>query len=450
MNSTLNSQQQLIKDLVLKKKSICITGSAGTGKSFLLRELITILQTKYGKKKVGITSTTGTGATVIGGTTLASFLGLKNDSHLDKEVIFNRIISSSSDHVLTNWKKTQVLIIDEISMLDNETFDKLENLARDFRLNNFPFGKIQLILVGDFCQLPPVSNNAGYCFEAQSWNKCIFQTINLTQIYRQKDDWFISYLENIRLGNLSQKRWENLLSWKQKEPKWPQDGIKPVNLFATKKEANGINEQELTKLEGESRFFVAEKQEWKKGKLEELIKSCLAVGNLELKIGTQVMLIFNWHEMKLVNGSQGVVVGFASHGRYWPIVKFTDGRELVIKKHCWEKIEGYYENGKPYIVAKYSQIPLILSWAMTIHKSQGQTIERLRVDLSKCFMSGQIYTALSRCSNPQYLQIINFPRNRLWCSKKVRDYYKELDNSEIIPTKLPYKSKYLNNLWITE
>jgi ATP-dependent DNA helicase PIF1 len=444
------TEQQIIKELILKKKNICITGSAGTGKSFLLRELITILQTKYGKNKVGITSTTGTGATVIGGTTLSSFLGLKSDSHLDKDVIFNRIINSNSDYVLKNWKRTKVLIIDEVSMLDSETFDKLENLARDFRMNNFPFGKMQLILVGDFCQLPPVGNNAGYCFEAQTWNKCISQTINLTQIYRQKDNWFISYLEDIRLGYLSQYRWENLLSWKQKEPKWPQDGIKPVNLFATKQEANGINEQELAKLESESHFFVAEIWEWKRGKLEELIKSCLAVEKLELKVGTQVMLIFNWHEMRLVNGSQGIVIGFTDYGRYWPIVKFTDGRELVIKKHCWEKIEGYDENGNPNVFATYSQIPLVLSWAMTIHKSQGQTIERLRVDLSKCFMPGQIYTALSRCSNPQYLQIINFPRNRLWCSKKVRNYYQELNNSERVLTEKYCNSQHLNNQWTTK
>lgn len=436
----LNKQQQLIKELVLKKKSICITGSAGTGKSFLLSELITTLQEKYGKSKVGITSTTGTGAAIIGGTTLASFLGLKGDNHLDKDIIFNRIMKSNSDYARKNWKRTKVLIIDEVSMLDSETFDKLEKLACDLRINNFPFGKIQLILVGDFCQLPPVGNNAGYCFEAQSWNKCISQTINLTQIYRQNDNWFISYLEDIRLGRLPHYRWENLLNWKQKEPNWPKDGIKPVNLFATNREANAINEQELKKLMQPPYFFSAENWEKEPGKLSELTKNCSAVDFLELKIGTQVMLIRNWHEERLVNGSQGVVIDFTNN---YPIVKFTNGKELIVRRHIWEKIEGYDENNEPIITATRCQIPLILSWAMTIHKSQGQTIERLRVDLSKCFMPGQIYTALSRCSNPQYLQIINFPLNRLWCSKKVREYYQSLNNSETILTESPRQSKCL-------
>ena len=429
-NSELNSEQKLIKKLVLKGESVFFTGSAGTGKSFLLKEIITALQKKYGKSKVGITSTTGTGADIIGGTTLASFFGLKTDSHLDKDIIFERI-RKHSEHAFNNWRKTKVLIIDEASMLDGDLFDKLEALARDFRINNFPFGSMQLVLVGDFCQLPPVNRDFKYCFQAESWSHCIPNTINLKQIYRQKDGWFISFLEDTRFGRLSQNRWEKLMEWKSKEPNWPNDGIKPINLFATKNEVNGINEKELLNLEGRSYFFDAKDIETERGRLAELTKSLLVPERLELKTGVQVMLVFNWHEQQLVNGSQGVIIGFTDSNSY-PIVKFTNGKELVVKEHTWQKIEGYDKNSEPIISATRSQIPLILSWAMTIHKSQGQTIERLRVDLSKCFMNGQVYTALSRISDPKYLQIINFPLNRLWCDWKVREYYGDI----IVPEKI--------------
>lgn len=424
----LNSQQQQIRQLVWEGKNICFTGSAGTGKSFLLRQIISDLQTKHGKNKVGVTSLTGTGADIIGGTTLASLLGLKNDSHLPKEVLEYRIMKSSSNYARRNWKKLKVLIIDEISMLDAELFDKLEWLAREIRMNFFPFGKIQLVLVGDFCQLPPINDKSGYCFEASKWNECVPITINLTQIYRQKDPTFINYLESIRLGKLAWQDWNKLLTWKQKEPNWPQDGIKPVNLFATNQEVNGINEQELRNLEQPPHFFPASDWEQEVGKLAGLVKNCLAVKHLELKEGTQVMLIRNWHEENLVNGSQGVVIGFTNNN--YPIVKFTNGKKMVVREHTWEKIEGYDENNEPIITATRTQIPLILAWAMTIHKSQGQTIERLKVDLSKCFIGGQIYTALSRASNPEYLQIINFPLKRLWCNWKVKEYYHNLGKKD--------------------
>ncbi|CAG8551823.1 879_t:CDS:2, partial [Cetraspora pellucida] len=272
----LNSEQKLIQELVLKGESICFTGSAGTGKSFLLRHLITFLQKKYGPNKVGITSLTGTGASIIGGTTLASYFGLKSDSHLDADTLFKRIISPNFEHAYRNWRRTKVLIIDEISMLDGELFDKLESLARSIRMNFFPFGKIQLILVGDFCQLPPVTAGAKYCFEAQSWPRY-----------------------DIRLGRLSE-------------------------------------------------------QQQSSGQLAELTKNCLAVDHLQLKVGVQG----------------------------YPVVKFTTGQELAIKEHTWEKVVGYDAKNEPIITATRTQIPLILAWALTIHKSQGQTIERLKVDLS--------------------------------------------------------------------
>jgi hypothetical protein len=220
--------------------------------------------------------------------------------------------------------------------------------------------------------------------------------------------------------------WENMLSWCGKEPKWPQDGIKPTILFSTNREVASVNEKELARLPECSVFFLAEDKEKVAGKLELLVKSCLAKEKLELKVGTQVMLIKNWHEEKLVNGSQGIVVRFTPNGL--PVVRFTSGRELTVGRDKWERVEGYDYKGKPIVSAVRKQIPLILSWAITIDKSQGQSIERLKVDLTKCWRGGQVYTALSRATEPKYLWIINFAYNRLWCDPKVKEFYRVLEN----------------------
>ena len=163
----LNPQQQLVQQLVETGKSIFLTGAAGTGKSFLLRYLIKILQEKHGGHRVGITSTTGTGTLIIGGSTIHSYLGIGVFGHLDQKVLLTRI--SSLPQVKENWQRIKVLIIDEISMLDGELFAKLENLACIIRNNEKPFGGIQLILVGDFCQLPPAGKTvSSYCFEVSA------------------------------------------------------------------------------------------------------------------------------------------------------------------------------------------------------------------------------------------------------------------------------------------
>ncbi|MCE8162947.1 MAG: AAA family ATPase [Candidatus Moeniiplasma glomeromycotorum] len=426
----LNEEQNLVCKLVLEGKSIFLTGSAGTGKSFLLKKIIADLQAKYGGEQIGITSTTGTGAIIIGGATLHSYLGIGIASNSDKSFLLRRILANSKAR--NHWTKIKVLIIDEISMLEGNLFEKLESIARRIRNNNQPFGGIQLVLVGDFCQLPPASRREGdnslYCFETPAWGQCISQTIELKQIYRQKSNWFITYLQAIRFGRLSKKRWEEMLNRLGREPDWPADGIKPISLFSTNHEVGSINEQELNKLPTTSHFFLAEDKEIIAGKLKELTKSCLTLSRLELKVGAQVMLIKNWHEEKLVNGSQGVVTRFVNFQgkKILPVVKFTNGKELVIEEETWHKIEGYNFKNRPIISAWRKQIPLILAWAVTINKSQGQSLKRLKIDLNKCFMAGQVYTALSRATDPNYLQIVNFSYARLWCDQKVRDFYSSL------------------------
>ena len=429
----LNEQQKLVKRLVEEGKNIFITGSAGTGKSFTLKQIILALWKKHGKHRVGITSTTGMGATLIQGTTFHSYLGIGVSSEFEQDVILKQIIRLN--RALSNWKSLKVLIIDEVSMLDGNLLDKLEAIARLIRKNDEPFGGIQLVLIGDFCQLPPVTKTVvNYAFESETWKKYIQQSVVLERVYRQKKEWFITYLQAIRFGRLSKKRWEDMLNWCGKEPNWPQDGITPTSLFSTNKEVQLVNEWELKKLSTVAYFYHAVDTEKESGKLKSFVKSLLAKETLELKVGAQVMMIWNWHAEGLVNGDKGVVVGFTHNKKEnLPIVRFTNGKALVIGRARWNKLEGYNAKGDEIISASREQLPLILAWAITIDKSQGQSIERLIVDLKRCWRGGQVYTALSRATNPSYLKIVNFAYNRMRCEQKVKDFYDKLMGKEIKP-----------------
>ena len=435
----LNEQQKLAQQLISEGKSIFLTGSAGTGKSFTLYNIIKTLQRKYGVEQVGITATTGIGATLINGTTFHSYLGIGIMGDHSKSVIKTKILTS--ERAVKNWKRTKALIIDEVSMLSGNLFDKLEEIAREMKNNNQLFGGIQLVLIGDFAQLPPVQDKETdiYVFESEVWKKCIQQTVNLKQIYRQKDDWFIRYLNAIRFGSLTKKKWEDMLNWCGEEPNWPQDGIVPTVLYSTNKEVANLNENKLVEINSASYFYRAVDKENGgefQGALAQLLKGLVVKESTELKLGAQVMLVHNWHEEELVNGDKGVIVGFEkvkSDQRfpYYPLVQFTSGKVLKVEPVTWEKIEGFNEKSEPIVSASRTQIPLILAWAITIDKSQGQSISRLIVDLKRCWRAGQVYTALSRATDPKYLQILNFSYNRMRCELKVKNFYQQLEGKKI-------------------
>jgi len=435
----LNEQQKLVRDLVAEGKSVFLTGSAGTGKSFTLQQIIKTLREKYGSEQVGITATTGISATLIDGNTLNSYLGIGAMGDHSKSTIRKKILTSNQ--AVKNWKRTRALIIDEISMLSGSLFDKLEQIAREMKNSNQPFGGIQLILIGDFAQLPPIQNI--YVFESESWKKCIQQTVNLKQVYRQKEDWFIRYLNAIRFGSLTKKKWEDMLNWCGKEPNWPQDGIVPTVLYSTNKEVTNTNEKELAEINSDSYFYKAiDKENYKhfQGALSQLSKKLIVKEKIELKVGAQVMLVYNWYEEGLVNGDKGIIVGFEKFKRdqrfpYCPLVRFTNGKVLKIEPVTWEKIEGFNNKNEPIVSASRTQIPLILAWAITIDKSQGQSIQRLIIDLKKCWKAGQAYTSLSRATDPKYLQILNFSYNRMRCDLKVKNFYDQLEGKKVVKRK---------------
>lgn len=357
---TLRPKQNEAYSLMSQGKSIFLTGPAGSGKS----KVIEMFAEHYkDSKRIAITSTTGTSALLIGGVTLHSYTGIglgKGSLESITSLIFKR------SYLCKRWNELEVLIIDEISMLSPELFDKLEKIAKIVRNNFSPFGGIQLIISGDFCQLPCIESEK-FCNQATSWNSCIDRTIYLHEIIRQCDPQFQNCLNHIRLGQTPSDIIE-LLESRVGAVLENDYGIKPTKLYSLNYAVDFVNNKELDKLADEKNpeFFEYEMEitvykSKNRAMVEEKFKKyCTAPTNLQLCVGAQVMLLHNLDlEAKLANGSRGVVVNFEND---IPVVKFLDGTVRTIDYHIWE-IE---ENDTPLMRAV--QIPLKLAYAISIHK----------------------------------------------------------------------------------
>ena len=408
----LSKKQNEAYSIMASGKNIFITGAAGVGKTQVLKLFIKVYkQTKI----MGITSTTGISALLFGGTTLHSFLGigLGNGS---VENICTKIFSRS--FLYKRWKDLEVLVIDEISMLSPILFDKLEEVARTVRHNEEPFGGIQLILSGDFCQLPCIKSD-NFCFEANSWTKCIDHTVYLTEIMRQKDLEFQECLNEVRIGKLSKKT-KKLLKSRLNLKLTNEFGILPTKLYSTNRSVDSLNDTELDKLSETNVEFFEYDMDIRYSKKNEIAidmykKFCNAPETIQLCVGAQVMLLWNLDiEGGLVNGSRGIVINFVNN---LPLVKFLNGREVVIDYHTWE----HEENDKKILTV--FQIPLKLAYALTIHRSQGCSLDYAEIDLSDCFSPGQSYVALSRVKNLEGLSIIGIDFNKIITHPKAVCFY---------------------------
>ena len=373
--SPLSEDQRKIVDCVLSGVSVFFTGGAGTGKSFLLQKLVKILN----PRTTVVTASTGLAACHLNGVTLHHWGGIGIGA-AELEVLVQKAKRNGPMNERLNQAKT--LIIDEISMVDGAYFDKLEAVVRAARGNSKPWGGLQLVICGDFLQLPPVGNGGSvkFCFEAESWKKSIHKTFLLKASFRQSGDQrFIEILNEVREGRCSQRTAETL-SRLIKSSTQTQSGT--TRLLPLRKEVEEINKQELGKLPGESVFFNSTDQVLEND--FNLDASSSAKKSLELKVGAQVILTKTLSiEEKLVNGAVGIVTRFTSQPRT-PVVKFAlSGKEIPISPEDWVFSVAGRE------VARRRQIPLDLAWGVSIHKSQGMTIDACELSVDGIFENGQ-------------------------------------------------------------
>lgn len=431
-------------------ESIFLTGEAGTGKSRVIQTFWNQCGEKY---KVGLTSTTGSSALILGGSTLHSYLGIGLGNG-DVESLVTKI--SCKSYLLKRWNKLKTLIIDEVSMLSPDLFDKLNELAQRLKYgskkNGFhlsllnkkeyrPWGGIQLIMSGDFCQLPVV-NDTRYTFEAKTWEKSIDRTFYLTENMRQNgNQTFQTLLSNFRVGKISNATIDLLNS--RVGAGWKDDQIRPTLLCALNRQVNRINEEELDNIAEKNEGVEFVEYDMKISKLEKVpqwlvnkyIKDSIVPESIQLTVGVQVMLLKNFYEgdgesrkLLLGNGSLGVVSKIDSETQY-PLVTFTNGTSLLIEPHDFEiRSMPTYTEKEGVVEVVMSQLPLKLAYAISIHKSQGLTLDRAEVDLSGCFCTGQAYVALSRVRTLRGLKLTQpVQKNWIKADGKCIQYYNNLE-----------------------
>lgn len=370
-------------------------------------------------KSIAITSTTGTSALLLNGSTLHSYLGIGLGNGSVENLVFK---ITKSKWYNNRWLNLKCLLIDEVSMLSPDLFDKLENIARIIRGVKKPFGGIQIVLSGDLCQLPCVGTDK-FCFQAKTWNQCITNTIYLTEIIRQKDIFFQNVLNNVRIGNITKEVKDILNSRLNLKIK---NYIKPTKLFSKNVNVDEINNQELDLLAKDGRQFyeyemkikVNPKIYDKQLAIQKFIKKSTVPQFLQICVGAQVMLLKNIDlELGLANGTRGVVIDFIDD---IPIVRFINGEQIPIEYVTWT-----VEENEQHILDA-CQIPLKIAYAVSIHTSQGSTLDYVEVDLSDVFEYSQAYVALSRVKNLNGLFIKNINYDTIQAHPDAINYYKNL------------------------
>lgn len=372
--------------------NVFLTGEPGAGKTHTINAYVSYL--RMHDIEPSITASTGIAATHIGGQTIHSWSGIgvrRSLSPYDLDKI------ASTEYIARRIKKTKVLIIDEISMIDAQMFDMVDAVCREVRQSVEPFGGIQVIVVGDFFQLPPISTNADrlqFAFMARAWKQMQLLTCYLSDQYRQSDEELVSVLQAIRTGSFEEMHYESLTN-RMNSDTIPR-GI--TKLFSHNANVDTINMQELEKLVGGHRDYHMQTKGSDK-LVSSLIKGCLSPEVLSLRVGAAVMCTKNNREKDFANGTLGTVTAFEG-GTGHPIVTLRDGRVVTISPMDWV-VE---ENG--VIKASITQIPLRLAWAITIHKSQGMSLDAAVMDLAQVFEYGQGYVALSRIKNLDGLYLL--------------------------------------------
>ena len=438
-------KQEIALGILKTGRNVYLTGAAGSGKTHVLNQYIEYLR-KH-NVGVGITASTGIAATHIGGMTIHSWAGIGIKDYLsewDIDALIQR------QPLVKRFERTSVLLIDEVSMLRPEILDMVDEVARAMKRNNEPFGGMQVVLSGDFFQLPPVVRDGredAFADSARAWGTGDFRICYLTEQYRQEGGRLLDILNDIRDGEISLDSQEAL------ESRMPQSEEEVVFDEAQEQEAVVLhthnvnvdkrNVEELQKIEGESAVYDMVTT-GRANIVESLKKSVLAPEHLELKVGARVMFVKNNQEQDYVNGTLGEVIDIDGE---FPVIKTNDGREITAHPVSWETTDDNK------VLGAVTQVPLRLAWAITIHKSQGMSLDAVEVDLSRAFAPGQGYVALSRARTLEGLKLQGLNRTALEVHPYVRmrdeQLQAESNRWENVFTKFSKdKIKEMNNVFI--
>lgn len=452
-NLSLSFEQNVAFQKYMEKKNLFITGPGGTGKSKLIHTIIHHANNLG--KKVQVCAMSGCAAVLLNcnARTVHSWFGLRlaRGTHEDilKSIYFNKKVCS-------DIRKTDLLIIDEVSMMSQKIFEVVVHALKSVRRNySHPTGGLQLIFTGDFFQLPPVGSDAepktmNMCFESEEWYKTfsLENHIQLHTMFRQTDPTYIKVLMEIRKGTISQESIDILTQQLDKKYDETTDII-PTKLFAVNAKANHVNSMMYGKLkdpEFEYHFscetncttyletgapipaqLLRASEDLtnveKERELEFIVSNIPCDKTIRLKKGAFVMCVNNLNlDRGICNGSQGVIVGFVKQGeinQYYPRVKFHNGVEMTITPSYWQS--------ESFPSLAIGQIPLKLAWALTIHKIQGATLDTAEMDIGgSVFEYGQMYVALSRVKNLDGLYLIDFQPSKIKANPKVIDFYNQL------------------------
>lgn len=465
----LNPEQTKVFEHYLNGDNVFMTGAGGCGKTYLIRRMYE--HAERTGRIMQVCATTGCASILLkcNAKTIHSWAGIGLGTGTADDYV-SKI--KTNRQKLRTWLSTQTLIIDEISMMSKKMLELLDTIGRLVRKrHNVPFGGIQVIASGDFYQLPPVSKvknseEGAFAFETSRWTEIFPVEIELTNNHRQSDPTFVNILNQIRIGRITRSTINTLSEYVGRTPETTE--YKPARLLPIKSKVNAINQKELNNIKSEPVVFEYIRKEVPvtpppttddsvhrkeklpsptviKQELDFMLKNSVFEHELTLKVDAQVMCIINYDmDREIVNGSIGKVVAFMTDEEYnqeykpekqsletlttkksqltkYPVVEFMNGVTLIMKPHIWlSEKHGSLSIG-------LAQIPLILAWAVSIHKSQGMTVDMAEIDIGRSiFECGQSYVALSRVRSLDGLYLTEFNPSKIKVNKKVKEFYQEM------------------------